>query len=341
MERKHQVFVSSTYRDLITERQHVIHALLELDCIPAGMELFPATDEDAWTLIKEVIDNSDYYLLIIAGKYGSKNENGISYTEMEFDYAVSTKKPIICFLHEDIDELTGSKIEKTEENQNRLKEFRKKAESKHCKYWKTPDDLGGKVSRSLIQLKKKHPSDGWVPGKYAADEKLYRKIDDLRTRIQELENEKEQLTDSPPEDSKFYAQGSETFSQPCRLWDSQKEEEIELELKATWDQIFAYAGTAMIGECTEAEFRDKIKLVYWHAVPDEISKSNSSDDIIIYHVVFDTIKIQLQALGLITYGSKKRAVSDKNTYWRLTSYGEKYLLQVRAIKSKLELEVPF
>lgn len=112
MERKYQVFVSSTYRDLVEERQNVIHALLELDCIPAGMELFPATDEDAWTLIKEVIDHSDYYLLIIAGKYGSLNSEGISYTEMEFDYAISIKKPIISFLHEDIDNLKGNKIEK-------------------------------------------------------------------------------------------------------------------------------------------------------------------------------------------------------------------------------------
>ncbi|MGL4597017.1 MAG: DUF4062 domain-containing protein, partial [Bacteroidia bacterium] len=153
MERKHQVFVSSTYKDLIEERQHVIHALLELDCIPSGMELFPATDEDAWTLIKEVIDSSDYYLLIIGGKYGSQNTEGISYTEMEFDYAAKIGKPIICFLHHNIDELTGSKIEKTEEIQNKLKAFRLKAESKHCKYWKTAEDLGGKVSRSLVQLK--------------------------------------------------------------------------------------------------------------------------------------------------------------------------------------------
>ena len=51
MERKHQVFVSSTYKYLVKERQEVIHALLELDCIPAGMELFPAADEDAWSLI--------------------------------------------------------------------------------------------------------------------------------------------------------------------------------------------------------------------------------------------------------------------------------------------------
>jgi hypothetical protein len=46
MEKKYQVFVSSTYRDLSEERQEVMQALLELDCIPVGMELFPATDDD-------------------------------------------------------------------------------------------------------------------------------------------------------------------------------------------------------------------------------------------------------------------------------------------------------
>ena len=40
MDRKHQVFVSSTYEDLQKERQEVMHVLLELDCIPSGMELF-------------------------------------------------------------------------------------------------------------------------------------------------------------------------------------------------------------------------------------------------------------------------------------------------------------
>lgn len=340
MERKHQVFVSSTYRDLIPERQHVIHALLELDCIPAGMELFPATDEDAWTLIKEVIDNSDYYLLIIAGKYGSKNDSGISYTEMEFEYAVNINKPIICFLHEDIDQLTGNKIEKGEENQNKLIEFRKRAKSKHCKYWKTADDLGGKVSRSLIQLKKKHPSDGWVPGKYAADEKLYKKLDELRTRIQVLESEKDQLLDSPPYEAKNLAQGKEIYTQPCKLWDDETEEKVNVNLEASWDEIFSYTGTAMIGECTEEEFRYKVKLVYFHSVPSKFNENTSFDDIVIYDVVFDTIKIQLQALGLITYGYKKRTVSDKNTYWRLTPYGEKYLLKVRAIKAELD-DIPF
>ena len=110
MERKHQVFVSSTYKDLAEERKEVIHALLELDCIPSGMELFPAADEDAWSLIKEIIDGCDYYLLILAGKYGSVNKDGIGYTEMEYDYAVSIGKPIISFLHEDPTSLAANKV---------------------------------------------------------------------------------------------------------------------------------------------------------------------------------------------------------------------------------------
>ena len=68
MEIKYQVFVSSTYKDLLEERQEVIQALLELDCIPVGMELFPATDDDQWTLIKRLIDDCDYYILIIFRK---------------------------------------------------------------------------------------------------------------------------------------------------------------------------------------------------------------------------------------------------------------------------------
>lgn len=83
MEKRYQVFVSSTYQDLQEERQEVMHALLELDCIPAGMELFPAANESQWSLIKRVIEDCDYYVLILGGRYGSCGPDGLSYTEME------------------------------------------------------------------------------------------------------------------------------------------------------------------------------------------------------------------------------------------------------------------
>src|ERR1700741_2042613 len=99
MEKRYQVFVSSTYQDLQEERAEIIQALLELDCIPAGMELFPAATEEAWDLIKGVIDDSDYYCLVLAGRYGSTDGMGVSFTEKEYDYALAQKKPIMAFVH--------------------------------------------------------------------------------------------------------------------------------------------------------------------------------------------------------------------------------------------------
>jgi len=95
MEKKYQVFISSTYTDLIEERKEVQKILLMADCIPAGMEAFVATNDEQFEVIKKVIDLCDYYVLIIGGRYGSINsQTGLSYTEMEYDYAVSKEIPV-------------------------------------------------------------------------------------------------------------------------------------------------------------------------------------------------------------------------------------------------------
>src|SRR5712691_336415 len=98
MDKRYQVFVSSTFSDLQDERQEVMQALLELDCIPAGMELFPAANDDQWTLIKKVIDDCDYYIVVVGGRYGSIGSGGLSFTEMEYRYALEHGKPVIGFL---------------------------------------------------------------------------------------------------------------------------------------------------------------------------------------------------------------------------------------------------
>lgn len=334
MERKHQVFVSSTFKDLVEERKEVIHALLELDCIPAGMELFPAADEDAWSLITEVIDGCDYYVLILAGKYGSTNSKGIGYTEMEFDYAAEIGKPIICFLHQDVGDLPSSKVESSEVAQERLKKFRIKAEGKHCKYWSTPHDLGGKVSRSLIQLKKKHPSDGWVPGRFAADQKMLAEIERLRAKVAELEYDALAHKDAPPPNYEELAGGKDVVKIVTSLIVDEAGTIEDIVLEVTWDRLFSYCGAALSGECTTDELNDKIRLCMWHAVPNELEKLNSFSGIVLRHVTADQIHIQLQALGLMEPGIKKRQVSDNNTYWRLTPFGEKHLIQIRAMRRK-------
>ncbi|CAH0529365.1 DUF4062 domain-containing protein [Vibrio hippocampi] len=330
MEVKHQVFVSSTYRDLVEERKEVIHALLELDCIPAGMELFPATDEDAWSLITEIIDGCDYYILILAGKYGSTNSDGVGYTEMEFDYAVATGKPVICFVHENIGDLSSSKVESSEVGKERLEKFRSKAQLKHCKFWTSPHDLGGKVSRSLIQLKKKHPSDGWVPGRYAADQNMLSEMERLRSRVIELESLANE--NSAPKDFDELIGGEDEYKIAWNLFVDSEGNSENINLSATWDRIFSYCGTALVGECTSQDLAQKIRLVYFHAIPKEYRDFNKFERIVLYKNCEDQICVQLQALGLMTTGDKKRSVSDTNTYWKLTPFGEKYLIKVRALR---------
>lgn len=111
MDKRYQVFISSTYADLREERQRVIQALMEMDCIPSGMELFPAADEEQWEFIKRVIDDCDYYLLIIGGRYGSTTPEGISYTEKEYDYAIEKGIRVVALLHANPEEIPIGKSE--------------------------------------------------------------------------------------------------------------------------------------------------------------------------------------------------------------------------------------
>lgn len=296
------------------------------------MELFPAADEDAWTLIKEVIDDCDYYVLILAGKYGSVNADGISFTEMEFDYAVSTNKPIIAFLHDNLENLSAALSEKTEVLQNKLNAFREKAKGKHCKYWNSPEDLGGKVSRSLIQLKKRHPSLGWIPGKYAATDVMLRELHDLRAKIVQYEMDALLGTSSAPPGSEQLAQGDDPVHFETTLITDNKGTKKKIWLNASWDELFSYCGPSMMGECTDAELFERIRLAYFHKIPNDIRGFNPLKDLILPYVFEDRIRVQLQALGLIAPGVKKRAVADTANYWRLTPHGEKYLLGIKAEK---------
>lgn len=64
MEKRYQIFISSTFADLEEERKEVMEAIINLDCFPAGIEMFPAVDIEQFEYIKSIIDQSDYYILI-------------------------------------------------------------------------------------------------------------------------------------------------------------------------------------------------------------------------------------------------------------------------------------
>lgn len=164
MEKRYQVFVSSTYADLKEERQHVLQALMEMDCIPAGMELFPAADEEQWEFIKKIINDCDYYLLIIGGRYGSITVDGISYTEKEFDYAVKIGLRVVALIHGAPDDIPFGKSEQDPDLREKLLSFKDKVmNGRLIKFWRNIEDLPGLVALSLTKTIKAYPAVGWVP----------------------------------------------------------------------------------------------------------------------------------------------------------------------------------
>lgn len=165
MDKKYQVFVSSTYEDLKMERQAAISCLLDMECIPVGMEQFPASSLSQWEYIKKMVDMSDYYLLIVAGKYGSIDpEEDISYTEKEYKYAVSKGMPILAFLHEDINQLPSYKVAATDEERDRVKKFHSNVKNagRLVNFYSDVENLKYKIAMAMSKIISDVPMPGWV-----------------------------------------------------------------------------------------------------------------------------------------------------------------------------------
>jgi hypothetical protein len=342
MEKKYQVFVSSTYKDLTEERQEVMQALLELDCIPVGMELFPAADDDQWTLIKRLIDDCDYYILIVGGRYGSLSSSGISYTQMEYEYALEQEIPIIGFLHKSPDDIPVGKTERDPDLKAKLDDFKKLVEKKMCRYWENPSDLGSIVSRSLVKLIKEKPRSGWVKASYLPSEDATKEMLELRKQIEFLNAELEKAKTKEPEGTEKLSKGEDevnidfSFTGKGDMWNVESVRYTS-SLTCTWDRIFYEISPIMIDEALEGKLKEKINAfirasVYKRLEEELKAEQRNPKDIEIADSTFQTLKIQFRALGLITESIKKRSIHDKGTYWTLTPYGDTIMTRLRAIR---------
>jgi Domain of unknown function (DUF4062) len=358
-DKRYQVFVSSTYLDLKEERHAVIMALLQLNAIPSGMELFPAADEDAWTLIKGVIDDCDYYLLVVGGKYGSVDPvEDIGYTEKEYDYAAASGKPVMAFLHGDPDLIPVGKSEKSEEAQEKLAAFRTKIQGrKHVKYWTSPDDLAGKVALTFGQFIKNYPALGWIRADQQANPETLAEINDLHKRVAEMQLALDEARTAPPAGTEALSQGDENFevgmpySLACEAPTRPRETVSDsIKIKTSWDEVFSALGPLMLDESAEHALQDALNTwvglenfadVKKHVLEMIKYKGSDPSKVQIYRYKtylfdhdFHTILIQLMALGLIAKSERRRSVADKGTFWTLTPYGQTRLIQLRAIRKK-------
>ena len=349
MEKRYQVFISSTYTDLTEERRYVMQALMEMDCIPAGMELFPAADEEQWAFIKKVIDNCDYYLLIIGGRYGSISADGISYTEQEYDYAVEKGIKVICLIHKNPDDIPVGKSETDPEMKRKLILFCEKAKNgRIVKFWEKPEELQMQTVSGLNYAIRNHPAIGFVRANLVPDESSLLEINKLRNRITELETQLSYVSNNAPEGTQELAQGDDLFEirytyivlpQKSTFVISFTDDSklYSAIFRTSWNVIFSKIAPLLVNEANESALQEQLNQFIFISNYDDILKKRECtakeiSRLSINDTDFQTIKIQLKSLGLIIQSTKSHSVKDNATYWTLTPYGDNIMTRLIAIK---------
>jgi hypothetical protein len=328
MNKRYQVFVSSTYADLKDERKHVIQTLMEMDCIPSGMELFPAMDEEQFEFIKKVIDDCDYYLLIVGGRYGSTTAEGISYTEKEYEYAVEKGMKVVAFLHEDPDSIPSGKTDKDPLLAQRLAAFRDKVGTgRLVKFWRRAEDLPGLVALNLPKTIKTYPAVGWVRGDSAASTELLEELNNLRKQNDALRTQLEQIKNNAPSvidniaglDTDILVEG---MLQPdsTSVW-------IEWAKTMSFSDIFKIISPYLLETPSDADVNRRLATGISSLLGRRYYLTRVNEQ------SFQTIKIQLKALALIEVKMMPSNKGGQSMFWSLTPAGERQMMELRVIRA--------
>jgi nucleoside 2-deoxyribosyltransferase len=316
-EKIYKVFVSSTSEDLREERAAVQKGLLQLGCFPVGMEIFPAADEETWDFIKSEINDSDYYVVLVAGRYGSEGSAGLSFTEMEYDYAIAQKKPAIGFVHADPGSIPMSKTEIAAEARAKLQKFIEKIKKRPVRLFKNPHELALEVTTSFVQLIRDRPAVGYVRTDASVDFKKYSEVLEENNKLKEALNAAQQQVTAPfpahekPIQLTILAVSS---SKPLRTVDCSLMRAFQAVAEGTLQydlelDVLAYAAKLLIGR------------------PEDDKESLGFDETSIR-----TLRRELVLYGLIEIVREDRSTSDgtpmRVTIWRLTDYGRCQLVAI-------------
>lgn len=331
MDPRYQIFVSSTYTDLIEERRVVMQTLLKMDCMPAGMELFPAADDSAWSVIEQVIRESDYYVLIVGGRYGSKStDNPLSFTEREFDLATELGIPVLPFLHSDPGSIPQRHADDSDDARRQLKKFREKVEQNRLRdHWKNADELASKVVLAVTQAKKAKPRTGWIRADRAADPKTLQELERIRRENEELRTKIERARRDPPANHAQFAFGDESV--PAEYFYetmNQNREQVPhvVSLLMTWTEVFTLLGPLAYTPVAESRLRGALDAAITNR--DRIKSKPARFNFNVPESVLNILKTQFMALGLWELSEVSHTPEP---HWRLTPYGKDVLVQLLAI----------
>lgn len=268
MERKLQIFVSSTYIDLKVERQKVVQAILDAGHIPAGMELFNAGDESQMTTIERWIDDSDIYILLLGKRYGSiEPTSRKSYTQLEYEYALKKKKPLFGLI---IENPSG---EGDETALDEYKDFKKLVLSKIVKFCIDIKDVMYNTVLSISDLERRYEDKliGWSRGNNTKEvNKLLRENIKLSDKVSLLERklQKEQTKKTEKFGTLTYDEIIKILSKEVKLpeWMTSTSNKGKMPLSVIVSQISPFLASGV----TNAYGADKSEMFIYTNVAQEL-----------------------------------------------------------------------
>lgn len=325
MASKYQVFVSSTYRDLHEERDLVIKAILEMGHIPVGMEMFSAADEEQWNIIKKQIDQSDYYIVVTAHCYGTCDDAGLSYTEKEYDYAVSVGIPTLGFVLDDSVTWPKEKSDVEKTAIKRLKAFKEKIKLKPVSFWKNGEDLYGRCSIALMKGFNAYPREGWVRASEVQDTATAKEIVRLSSENAELRSRIKFFEEKENEEGQLIHVMNTLRDNKRRLsfW-KRSSTDWELGKEVTLYQIFETLAPEMQVEFALTHIAQFIATNVNHVEFSELRNTWPSP-----RNEVRTILADFAALGCVEPSKRRKPISDKDEYWALSEFGLQLLAEMR------------
>jgi hypothetical protein len=332
-DKRYQVFISSTYADLQEERAAVTQVLPTLGCIPCGLDVHPV-GASAWTALKKMIDESDYYLVVLGSRYGSLSPSGISYTHMEFVYASTKQKPILVLMHDSPDTRPAAFQEKTPEGRRQFSDFRQLLAKSMVAGWSDTRSLEVALRRYLPQLIKTRPTAGWVRSTSLGSPEQSKEIERLKHRVVELEQEREQLVAQQGSSLGALSQGQDLFevAYRCKAYAAGNCEDIPVRSQLSWNAIFSSFGPHLSQPQHEdfmaARIAERVQEVALKDIQVTRPKTHAVTDIVLAPLCFNTIKLQFRTLGLI----RRVPRDDARTWWQLTAAGEQHLTSLLAVR---------
>ena len=327
MSSKYQIFVSSTYNDLKEPRDLVIKAILEMGHIPVGMEMFSAADEEQWSIIQRQIDQSDYYVLIMANRYGSVTKEGISYTEKEYDYAKSQSIPCLGFVLESSASWPSNFTDTDPVQVEALNVFREKVKSRPVSFWKNIDDLYGKCSIALMKAFTAYPREGWVRASQYIDGKstaeLIRLSSENAMLREQLEKSRSANDDQKAKAERDYLAVMRANKRPMWVWRKGAEDWEEVKLVPLLF-LFQVLAPEMMVELALNEMGDTVAVLVCGMQLNELRRPYPMPSNFVKEWVAD-----FSALGLVVPSKRKKPVADKDEYWTLSERGKECLVLIR------------